>query len=55
MEQSLTKETPAVFPELPFFLNSLYARVRNLNGGKEGDMEDLRPRPAIEAGIKFTF
>lgn len=52
-------KTPAVFPELPFPFNHLYARFKNLNGNDGRDANgsdyDLKPHPAVEVGLRFDF
>lgn len=53
----------ATFPELPEPINHMYVRIRDLNSNSYGsphirefgDKEDLKPKPAIEAGIKGSF
>ena len=60
---ALKPKNNLIFPELPAPLTNIYLRVRNLNSDSNctphtkefGPTEDLRPRPTVEVGLKFTF
>ena len=61
--ETVTARTDAVFPELPSPLSRIYLKVKDLNSDGNrtsasadvGPFEDLRKKPAVEVGLKFTF
>lgn len=56
-------ENPAVFPELPSPLKRIYLSVNDLNKARTGRIdpleglgqEELKPKTAVEVGLKFSF
>ena len=61
--ERLFKERRGVFPELPQPVQHLFVKPRNLNsedaplGTNKQDIwtSDMKPVPAVEVGVKFSF